>query len=280
MAAGQGQRLPFSQLPHIIAGYLYIYSWIIRTNANVRFGRYFGPGTALLLSLYLLMLLGEVVLDLMGHRVAEQPPIVRLVFFAAIALAMAVKYKEWTDNAQELYFARAASEIVRVLTRTTPGEQEIHDLLILFWRAFESRDVINVNLALFDKESGGLRVRHVYPPEAEYDQNLVLIPGQGGSGTSYRDDCIVYIPSRHYGHAIVADFDQPNLYSLVPDCYERCEIERFKSILSVPLTAYGRKFGVLNFDASTRNMFNLNNFAQAQFFGFVMAQCLHESKGA
>src|SRR5688500_19681336 len=107
------RRLSASRLPHIIAGYVYIYSWIIRANINARFGRYFGRGTALLLGLQLLVLLVEVVLHLVGREVPKQAPVIQLVFFLLVAVAIALKYQEWNDDGQEVYFAQAAAEIVR-----------------------------------------------------------------------------------------------------------------------------------------------------------------------
>jgi hypothetical protein len=225
------QREPLSRLTHIIASYIYIWWWVQRANFKARFGKYFDRGARVLLAVYLGVFLVEVALELAGHEMAMSPSlIVQAVFFVAVAIALGGKISEWRDERQDVYFATAAAEIVRLMGRTTTSTRDaavIHDLLAIFRRNFESKGVINANLALPGKE--GLRVEHVYPPNASYDGDLVLPPGKGGAGVCYQERNVVYIPNVRYRHGIIEDFSEERVFSLLPDCYQPCKSEDFSS---------------------------------------------------
>jgi hypothetical protein len=65
-------------------------------------------------------------------------------------------------------------------------------------------------------------------------------------------------------------------FAIVPNLYVPDVVQDFESILSVPMVAYRKCFGVLNFHSRKRNAFRRLDFLQATFFGFVVAQVLHE----
>lgn len=249
------RTLPLSRLPHIIASYAYVWWWVLRENAKSRYGRYLDHGTKALLTLYLLLLLLEVGLEISGHSVAATGSIaLQLVFFVLIAIAVMFKVEEWREGRQQVYFAGAAAEIVSTMGRIQPGNRDdevITRLLAIFQKNFEAQGAINANLSLPD-DGDQLKVRYVYPEGAPYDDKLALPKGVGGSGNCYAERRLVYIPSKHYRHGIMEIIDSPTLeaaeggqarsvearYQLVPDCYVPCTVEPFETILSVPLLAY------------------------------------------
>jgi hypothetical protein len=276
------RREPFSRLSYIISSYIYIKWWVFRTNIRADYGKHIEKGAGFLLCLYLLLFLGEVGLEMMGLEMARSESLVlQGVFLVLVCVALWGRFSEWRQDREEVYFAGTAEKVVGLFSLTEATKRDraiITDLLALFRANFEAKGVVNANVAMPDE--GGLRVKYVYPPEAAYDQNLVLPEGVGGAGACYVESAVVYIPSVHYRHAVIEDPGSDRPYALISDCYQPCDVQDFKSVLCAPITIYGQRYGVLNFDSKSRNMFNIRDFAQARFFAFVMAQYLHETSGA
>jgi hypothetical protein len=274
-----GDVHPFEGLPTRLAGLLYIYLLVKRGNVRA----WFEKGTKVLLTVYIIVVGGEVGLELWGRSLGTNPLLwLRLLFWTLIGFALFTKLREWSDQHQERLFIGAARTIVELDADTDPAArastETITQLLETFRRNFKLKQTLNANFAQF--ESGVLKVKYVSPPDADYDKELVLRPGEGGCGFSFQNQCVVYIPRRRLRHGIVQDIHKARPYLLKEDLYVNCSREPFNSILSVPVTAAGVHYGVLNLDSAKGNAFRRIDFEQAMFFGFVLAQFLRHASMA
>lgn len=257
----------------------FVYIWFLTLRSNVRAA--FERGTTVILTLYVILVVIEVILEVWGRTLGTHETWwIRGLFYFLIFLALYTKVREWGAHHQELYFIGAASSVVQLdlSGATTPRSRQetIEELLNVFRGNFELKGALNANFAeLID---GHLKVTAVAPPNAEYDKSLALVEGDGGSGYCYEKGVVVYIPRKRLRHGIVMDVSRARPFQLVQDLYVSCNVEPFNSILSVPVTSGGHRLGVLNFDSKKGNAFRRIDFQQAAFFGFVLAKFLHEAR--
>lgn len=276
MAQPKKPTLQISGLPIRIFGFIYLYYWIHRT----RLRRLFEKGSIVILGLYLATLAVELVLELVGSEWAFHPHwAIRAAFYVFFGLALYSKVKEWGEQRQEFFFIQAAKKVVGAFEQDfakVSKEERIQGLLTIFVKNFEHKGAVNANLALPNALNGKLVVQYIHPTGAEYDRNLALAPGEGGSGYCYANGCVVYIPWAKLGHAVIQTIAEDRPYTLVEDLYVEDNIGKCRSILCLPVAARGHQYGVLNFDSIHVNAFRIIDFEQAMFFAFVLARLMQD----
>lgn len=263
-------RQPVKGVLYRVACLLYLYFWIHR--ARIR--GYFERGSLIVLAIYVVVLGAEVLLEVRGAEWGKAPQwTVKAVFWVLIGFALFTKVREWNAHRQELYFIQAAQKVADLMSRSTDVGEAAKQVMAIALGAFRSKKTIRATLTL-KCDDGLLRVDRVEPDHSVLDWQLALKPGQGGAGYAYDGKCVVYIPRRKMGNAVVQNFDEDRPYHLVEDLYVPDAVEEFKSVLSVPLLMDGECHGVLNFDSSKNNAFRRIDFQQAMFFAFALAHLL------
>jgi hypothetical protein len=259
-----------------VLGHIYVYLWVKR--ANLRDSLEHGAHGILIL--FLLLLLLEVVLEYLGVSMALSPRLaIKVAFILAIAILLYTKLKEWSDRRQQFYFVEAARKLVELLSGSqvpTAADETFGTLLALYADNFARKGQLNANLAFWCSDDS-VKIRYCHPLDAGYKKDYTFVNGQGAAAYCCENQCVVYIPRKDIRHAIVQNIGQAHPYDMVPDLYVPGSGPgvAFQSVLCVPLLAYGTCFGVLNFDSRKSNPFRVLDFAQALFFGFIVAQLLH-----
>lgn len=267
------EPVPVQSIRSRIMGQVYIYVWIKRERLR-RGAEWFKRGTVGLLIFYLTALIAEVVAHVMGRQVPEASIFIQVAFFLLVAILFWLQLTEFSGDRQHLYFSEAASDIVRLVTEE--NQDFIKKLLAITVEQFRLKGAVNANLAL-PIPADKLKISPEYCHGQVYD--LEMSVGFGGCGRSFAEKQIVCIPWKKHGNAIVQQINAKNPYGMVENCYQPLGKDTgFRSILSVPLLAYGQCYGVLNLDSSKRNAFRPLDFAQAMFYASVMALFLREQQ--
>jgi hypothetical protein len=272
------------QLGSTILGYIYVYIWVKRTNVR----RLLEKQAVGVLAVFLVLLLVEVVLEfygkqmasgrliLYGKEIATSSGILKTTFAAFFVVAMYSKYREWRENRQGFFFIESAKRIAHLLSR--PQEEVLRDetivqLLGIFHKNFETKGSLNVTVALKGADDQ-LTIKYRFPTQEPRSTSFAV--REGGAGYSYANGCIVYIPRKGLGHAIIQTLQDDYPYEMVESLYKPSpqEDKDYVAILSVPLVIFGTCYGALNFDSAKPNAFRCMDFQQAAFYASVVAQIL------
>jgi hypothetical protein len=263
-----------------VAGLVYIYAW--SKAAGVRYVAQ--RGAIALLAGALLFLGLEVSLELWGLEMATHTlGWLRIGFWVALVALLWSKIREWNERKQQFYFPQAAKQVAELLSHTrvdVASDDTLKKLLAVFAQTFAHKGGPNANIALLTSAApdAKLRITYQYPEHANYNgapEFSVDGDGEGGAGFCCVQNCMVYIPRASLRHGILQTLAESRPYKLVTWVFvERGPRLGFRSVLSVPLTAYGTCYGVLNFDSSRANAFSRVDFEQAMFYGVAVAQVL------
>ncbi|MDP9120112.1 MAG: GAF domain-containing protein [Acidobacteriota bacterium] len=267
--------LQIRQLHTVIFSLTYIYGWTFRAKVRSWLARW----AIGLLAAVLFYVPLEIGLDLYGRTLGTASSIaVRVVFFVLIAVSLYGKLREWREHHQKFYFIQAAWEVVQFMSapqEALAGDEVILKLLAVFAKTFERKGKTpKASVAVLGPD-GRLRLKYFHPEAANFDADFEFIEGEGGAGYCSENRCLVYIPKTSYGHGIIQNIEEDQPYRVMADLFIPSGSREIRSILSVPMVAYGTCFGALNFDSTVVNAFHRLDFEQAMYFGFVVAQLLH-----
>jgi hypothetical protein len=111
------------------------------------------------------------------------------------------------------------------------------------------------------------------PALQAYDREFRLKKGQGGAGTAWQEECLVYIPSTRHQHGIKRFTDEETLYQLADFVYKP-GTPQFKSILCAPVPTRRGVYGVVNFDSLKRDAFGEADFSIAELAASVVGMAI------
>lgn len=277
---------------HQIRGAFALIGWILGARLEYMWLRFnVGRWAHLGLLVYLGVLVIELIMHYRGVEMFIGGSLALQIAFVLILIVSYVDhYRGWRERIQQEFFIRASARITQLLCQARADEgspQEVVDRLLGIFRGnFEKKGAVNVNIFLYDDAAGHLAFKQAYPADAELDREFVCPAGVGGSGTSYVEEAVVYIPWRKYGSAIVVDShgttDQDvaatavSKISVLQKCLIPDKVAAFESVLSVPVLFSKKCYGVLNLDSKNPNVFGIRDFPQASFYGMVIGIYLHE----
>ncbi|MEA2563705.1 MAG: hypothetical protein QOH06_5209 [Acidobacteriota bacterium] len=270
-------HIPVKDMWRMVFGIIYIYLWIKRTNFRRILEKYaFG-----FLSLSLVLLLIELGLEIVGRHLATGSTVLKVLFGISFTIAAWGKYREWKEERDDFYFIGAARAIALALSRPIESTDVALDALLkIFHTNFSGPGEVNVTLALKDEDTKGvLRITQRYPATPE-DRPTRFEIGLGGAGYAFKEQCLVYIPRKKLGHAVVQRFDDDDPYEMVTKLFFAFDEEDrpYRAILSVPVILFGTCSGVLNFDSTKPNAFRKKHIQQAFYFATVVAQVLQSTR--
>ena len=275
MAKPQSAQIEIDDAGQTLFGYSYVYLLIKRARLRKLFEKY--TASFLLISLFLLLV--ELVLEGMGLDLARGTIVLRTLFAVAFTVAVFGKYREWTESRDDFLFVGSARAIAAVLGRHpdhSSYQTSIPDLLKIFHGNFKlKKNALNVTLALRDEDRGTLSIGHRYPEQESRPTRFNI--GEGGAGYAYQNKCLVYIPWKELGHAVIQKIDdEKEHFSMITLLYRQTSKEKpYRAILCAPLVVFGTCYGSLNFDCDRRNAFKGNDLVKAYYFAAAVAQVLH-----
>jgi hypothetical protein len=273
MTDSKNTHIPVKDMWRMVFGIVYVYLWIKRTNFRRLLEKYaFG-----FLSLSLVLLLIELGLELYGKHLARGSIALKVLFGISFAIAVWGKHREWKEERDDFYFIGSARAIALALSRPfQSGPTTLEELLKVFHANFRGKGEVNVTLALQDDPKGlSLRIVQRYPATSE-DRPTTFPSGSGGAGYAFKEKCLVYIPRKKLGHAVVQLLDEDDPFEMVTRLFSPFSREDrpYRCVLSVPVMLFGTCFGVLNFDSTKPNAFRKKHIQQAFYFATVAAQIL------
>lgn len=262
----------FGKAVWLIVSYFWVCWWAVEPRQRFII-KLSARGILLFASIHFVIEVVAMLLDWKFLSIIHLPFYAKAVILAVAFYAFISKLMEIREGINESFIAVTVSSIFEEIAGLDFTEKEsqvkrlediIGKILMGFGTLFREKLHVRMSVMLPVSSGDGKKLKTAYfkPDNSEFQLDLELAPGEGAAGKVFLSGALIYIPAIKYlqGIKMVRGSQGSYFLSLESLAYLPINMQKFSSLVCVPIVTSTGTQGVLNIDSRRLNAFSLKDF--------------------